>query len=210
MGQWTRYLSHWTVGRMKVNRCLHVVAIPVAAFIEMPATFVATGAITATRFACVRRSLGRKTPFSRRESIPVFEDDRRPDIMQLNTEGVTAIMISVIEQAIYTNKALVIVLGNPLHCADKVIMTHFFVAGSSLSRKHGLATFVHERMELSRVDQSPEQSETEWLCADIVGYKIINAYKPPPSRFTRTANPYVPTPQSALWQLQLTARQLGI
>ena len=52
----------------------------------------------------------------------------------------------------------------------------FLPAGLILSRNHGLATFVHERLEWSLVDQSPEQSETEWLCVDVAGYKIINIY----------------------------------
>ena len=30
------------------------------------------------------------------------------------------------------------------------------------------------------LDQSPPTSETEWLCVDIDGYKIVNVYKPPP------------------------------
>jgi len=41
----------------------------------------------------------------------------------------------------------------------------------------------------SLVDQSPEQSEIEWLCIDVKGYKIINIYKPPSLRFTPTAIP---------------------
>jgi len=45
---------------------------------------------------------------------------------------------------------------------------------SVLSRKHGLATFVHERLEWSLVDQSPKQSETEWWCTDVAGYKITS------------------------------------
>jgi len=61
-----------------------------------------------------------------------------------------------------------------------------------MSRNHGLATFVHERLEWSLVYQSPEQSETEWLCVDVAGYKIINVYKPPRSRFTPTAIPAFP------------------
>jgi len=39
-------------------------------------------------------------------------------------------------------------------------------------------------LEWSLVDQSPEQSETEWLCVDVAGYKIVNVYKPPRSRLT--------------------------
>jgi len=63
-----------------------------------------------------------------------------------------------------------------------------------LSRKHGLAGFVHERLEWSLVDQSPKQSETEWLCGDVARYKIINLYKPPRSQFTPTVFPTITHP----------------
>jgi len=35
-------------------------------------------------------------------------------------------------------------------------------------------------------------TEIEWLCGDVAGYKIINVYKPPRSRFTPTAIPTFP------------------
>ena len=69
------------------------------------------------------------------------------------------------------------------------MIPNFSLAGSILSRNHGLATFVHERLEWSLVDKSPEQSDTEWLWVYIVGYKIVNVCKPPRSRLTPTTNP---------------------
>jgi len=69
------------------------------------------------------------------------------------------------------------------------VIPNFSLAGSVLSRNHGLATFAHERLEWSLVNQSPEQSETEWLCVYVAGYKIINFYKPPRSRFAPAAIP---------------------
>jgi len=74
------------------------------------------------------------------------------------------------------------------------VIPNFSLAGSILSRTHGLATFVHEQLEWSLVDQSPEQSETEWMCVDVAGYKIINVFKPPRSRFTPMAIPTFPHP----------------
>ena len=72
--------------------------------------------------------------------------------------------------------------GTPVEnhwASDSQLLT----AGSILRRNHGLATFAHKRLEWSLVNQSPEQSETEWLCVDVAGYKIINVYKPQrPSR----------------------------
>jgi len=35
--------------------------------------------------------------------------------------------------------------------------------------------FAHKRLEWSLVYQSPAQSETEWLCVDVAGYKIITS-----------------------------------
>jgi len=100
-------------------------------------------------------------------------------MLQLNTEGMTASKISVIEQLAYKNKAFIIVLEET-HCtiAQKLVIPNFSLAGSFLSRNYSLATFVHEQLEWSLVDQSPELSQTEWLCADVAGNKIINVYKP--------------------------------
>ena len=60
------------------------------------------------------------------------------------------------------------------HCTDaeKLVLPNYQLAGSSLSRKHGLATFVHERLRYTLLDQF------EWLCVDINDYKIVNVYKP--------------------------------
>jgi len=79
--------------------------------------------------------------------------------------------------------------GDPLHNCKQVVITNFSPAGSVLSRNHGLATIAHERLEWTLVDQPAEQSETEWLFVEVAGYKIINVYKPLPSRLTPTAIP---------------------
>jgi len=119
--------------------------------------------------------------------------DPRPKILQLITEGLTDNKISVTEQLAYKNKAFISVL-QATHCitADKLVIPNFSLAGSILSRNHGLATFIHERLEWSLVDQSPYQSETEWLCVDVAGYKIVNVYKPPRSRLIPTTIPTYP------------------
>ena len=119
--------------------------------LEMPAKRVTTSANTATRAGFVWRGLG--TPFSRRGSVPAAEDDRRPSILRLNTEGLTANKISVIEQLAYKNKAFIIVLQETHGTtAGKLVIPNFSLAGSVLRRKHGRATFVHERLEWSLVD----------------------------------------------------------
>ena len=86
------------------------------------------------------------------------------------------------------SEALVILLQET-HCTDaeKLVLPNYQLAGSSLSRKHGLATFVYKRLRYTLLDQSPPTSEIEWLCVDVDGYKIVNVYKPPPTRL-RTLN----------------------
>ena len=42
--------------------------------------------------------------------------------------------------------------------------------------------FVHDLLKWSLVDQSPTTSETEWLCMEVDGYRIVNVYKPTPVR----------------------------
>ena len=70
---------------------------------------------------------------------------------------------------------------DPLHHSRQAIMIpKFSRTVSVLSRKHDLATFIHEQLELTLVDQFPEQSETEWLCVDVAGYKVNNIFKPSP------------------------------
>ena len=80
-------------------------------------------------------------------------------------------------------EALVVLLQEThCTCADKQTIPGFALAGSSSSRKHGLATFIHDGFKWTVADQSLATSETEWLCVDVDGYRIINVYKPPPRR----------------------------
>ena len=67
-----------------------------------------------------------------------------------------------------------------------------FQPGGSLTRKHGLATFVHERLRYTLLDQSPPTSEIEWLCVDVDGYKIVTVYKSPPTRMRPLDLPLYP------------------
>jgi len=87
-------------------------------------------ATAAIRTGCVRHGVGHQTPFSGRGSRNAAED-LRPNILQLNTEGITADKISVIEQLAYKSKAFIIVLQET-HCktADKLVIPNFSLAGS--------------------------------------------------------------------------------
>ena len=99
---------------------------------------------------------------------------RRPIILQLNIEGLTASKMNVLHHLTMQSEALVILLQET-HCTDaeKLVLPNYQLAGSSLSRKHGLATFVHERLRYTLLGQSPPTSEIEWLCVDVDGYKMI-------------------------------------
>ena len=118
---------------------------------------------------------------------------RRPTILQLNIKGLTASKMNVLHYLAMQSEALVILLQET-HCndAEKLVLPNYQLAGSSLSRKHGLATFVHERLRYTLLDQSPTTSEIEWLCVDVDGYKIVNVYKPPPTRLRTLDLPVFP------------------
>ena len=85
---------------------------------------------------------------------------QRPTILQLNIEGLTANKMNVLHHLAMQSEALVILLQET-HCTDaeKLVLPNYQLAGSSLSRKHGLATFVHERLRYMLLDQSPPTSE---------------------------------------------------
>ena len=97
-------------------------------------------------------------------------------LLQLNIEGLTASKMNVLHHLAIQLEAFVILLQET-HCisAEKLVLSNYQLAGFYLSRKHGLATFVHERLKWTLYNQSPTTSETEWLCVD---YKIVNIYKP--------------------------------
>ena len=120
---------------------------------------------------------------------------RRPTILQLNIEGLTASRMNVLHRLAMQSEELVILLQET-HCidAEKLVLPHYQLAGSSLSRKHGLATFVHERLRYTLLEQSPPTSEIEWLCVDVDGYKIVNVYEPPPTRLRTLDLPVFPHP----------------
>ena len=120
---------------------------------------------------------------------------RRPTILQLNIQGLTASKINVLHHLAMQSEALVILLQE-IHCTDaeKLVLPNYQLAWSSLSRKYGLATFFHERLRYTLLDQSPPTSEIEWLCVDVDGYKIVNVYKPPPTRLQTLDLPVFPYP----------------
>ena len=78
---------------------------------------------------------------------------RRPAVLQLNIGGFTASKMNVLHHAAVQYEALVILLQETrCTCADKLTILDFAPTGSFLSRKHGLATFVHYRIKWILVD----------------------------------------------------------
>ena len=57
----------------------------------------------------------------------------------------------------------------------------FLLAGSILSKHHGMATFVRTGITWSAVKQSPPDSNIEWLVTEDQETTVVNVNKPPPS-----------------------------
>ena len=148
-------------------------------------------------------SANRKTSFSGRGNarikLPlsghIANKFRRPTILQLNIEGLITSKMNVLHHLTMQSEALVILLQKT-HCtnAEKFLLPNYQLAGSTLSRKHALATFFHKRLRYTLLDQSPPTLDIEWPCVDVDGYKIVNVYKPPPTRLQILDLPVFPHP----------------
>ena len=148
-------------------------------------------------------SANRQTYFSGRGNVRIklpfsghiANKFRRLTILQLNIKGLTASKMNVLHHLAIQFEALVILLQKT-RCTDaeKLVLPNYQLTRSSLSRKHGLATFVQKRLRYTLWDQFPLISEIEWLCVDVDGYKIVNVYKPPPTRLRTLDLPVFPHP----------------
>jgi len=142
-------------------------------------------ATTAIRAGCVRHRWVTKRPSQGgvSEMLPKTHD---PTYSCWTQRGWLQTKISVIEQLADKNKAFIIVLQET-HCttADKLVIPSFsqFWAGiTALPRLSMSGWNGHWSISLQN-----NQRLSGWLCVDVAGYKIINVYKPPCSRFTPTA-----------------------
>ena len=99
-------------------------------------------------------------------------------------------------QSVSNQSSAIVILLQETHYTDaeKLVLPNYQLAGSSLSRKLELATFLHERLKYTFLDQFLPTSEIEWLCVDVDGYKIINNYKPSPKRLRTLDLPVFPQP----------------
>ena len=136
-----------------------------------------------------------QTSFSGRGDVSkrIVNKFQRIEILQLSIKSTTASKMSVVYHLVAQLEALVILLQET-HCtsAQKLVLPDYQLAGLSISRKHGLATFVHERQKWTLFDKFPSTLDTEWLCVDVDGYKIVNVYKPPPIRLQVSDLPVFP------------------
>ena len=103
--------------------------------------------------------------------------------------------ICVISQ-LGTRRRLLVILLQKTHCTtpDQLVIPNFTLAGWTMIRKHGLATFVHEGLGWTFADQSLDGSVVEWLSVDVDGVKIVQVYKQPTSRMISSAIPEFPHP----------------
>ena len=99
----------------------------------------------------------RQTPFSGQANVPLsrhtFNKFWRPAVLQLNIKDLTANKINVLLHLALQYEALVMYFQKTYcACTDKLTISGFALAGSSSSRKHGLATFVHDHLKWTIVD----------------------------------------------------------
>ena len=108
---------------------------------------------------------------------------QRATIFQLNIKGLTASKIKVLHIITQQCETLIILLQETNWTnAEKLVFLSFQQTESSLSRKHGFATFVYNRLSYTLLYHSTPTSEIKWLWVDVDGYKMVNVYRPPPTR----------------------------
>ena len=100
----------------------------------------------------------------------IIKKFRGPSLLQLNIEDLTASKMNILHHLATQLGAFVILLQETHYTsAEKLVLSNYQLAGFSLSRKHGLATFVHEWLKWTLYDQPPTTFETEWLWVDVDG-----------------------------------------
>ena len=182
------------------NRCFHVarsMSTPVLRARMTDRNQICPNGRASTVTDVLARPCNWQTPFSGRGNVSkrIVNKFRKPAIPQLNIEGLTASKMSVLWHLAAQRESLVILLQETHSTsAQRSALPDYQLAGFSLSRKHGLATFAHKRLKSTLFDQSPSISKTERLCIDVDGYKIVNDYKPPPICLQVSDLPVFPHP----------------
>lgn len=129
---------------------------------------------------------------SGRATIPTIEQQGL-SILQLNVEGLTK--LDIILHLAHSHKVASILLQET-HCGEEDILKlpGFDLAGSILSKQHGIATLVRSNFSRKATGQSPPGSSVEWLSTTVQATSVVNVYKPPPSPLSTSALPSVLAP----------------
>ena len=109
-----------------------------------------------------RGSANRQTSFSEQflETTYLFrahcQQVSKTHYSPIKHQDLTASKMNVLHYFALQSEALAILLQET-HCTDpeKLVLPSYQLPGFSLSRKHGLATFVHERLRYTLLDQAP-------------------------------------------------------
>ena len=113
----------------------------------------------------------------------------------MNIEGLTASKKNLVyDLAVQCEELVILLQENQCTSVQRLVLSDYQLTGCSSSRKHGLATFVHERLKCTLYDQSSLTSEAEWLCVDVGGYNTVNIYKSPTICLQVSAFPVFPHP----------------
>ncbi|KAL7864615.1 hypothetical protein AOLI_G00160350 [Acnodon oligacanthus] len=116
-------------------------------------------------------------------------------VLQLNVEGLTIAKLKVIRHlADFNNVAVVLLQKTHWVYDDNLKLPGFLLTGSIHSKKHGMATFVRERLSWSATSQSPPGCNIEWLVTKIQETSVVNVYKAPLTALTIASLPSVPAP----------------
>ena len=171
-----------------------------------------------------RGSANRQTSFSGRGNAwkklsflgHIAKKFRRPTILQLNIEGLTESKMNVFYYLALQSEALVILLQKT-HCTDAemlVLSTNwvFFKQEAWPCHVFPRATKVHAFGPIST------DIGDRVLCVDVNAYKIVNVYKPPPTRLRSLDLPVFPHPVFMLeiltvvmlnWVTMITVRSVS-
>ena len=132
-----------------------------------------------------RGSANPQTSFSGRGNGHIANKFRKSTILQLNIEGLTASKMNVLHYLALQSEALVILLQET-HCtnAEKLILPNYQLAGFFFKQEAWPCHVCPRATKVAYIflEQSPPTSEIEWLWVDVDGNKIVNVYKPPPTR----------------------------
>jgi len=153
--------------------------------------------------------VGHKTPFSGRGSRNASEGTR-PNILQLNTEGLTVDKISIIVQLAYKNKAFIIVLQET-HCTtpDKLVDSQLFTSWVSPEQEPRPCHVCPWAVGMV-TGRSASRTIRDWV-VECRRRRIQDHQRLQISTLAICTNGHsdVPTPQSVCWWLQLPTCQLG-